>query len=356
MDFKFNTKIIKRIQLSFGRFLFLYVPIITLFITPNITQAGVLSFFTELFAGKDAAAQSETIIESSSQDMPLPEPVNNINPTFNPHSLAIIDGGDALLPEVGPSNKAPEEVDNSNGQISVYVVRSGDTLAGIAEMFDVTTNTILWANDLTKGSALKVGQTLVILPISGVLHTVVKGDTLNTIAKKYAGDLDEIANFNDLSITAKIAIGDTIMIPDGQVSSSIRPSATANSTSRLISSAGGPAYDGYYIKPFVGGHKTQGLHGYNGVDYGMSIGSAIYASAGGTVLISKNSGYNGGYGNYVVIKHSNGTQTVYGHLNYTVVSVGQTVTQGQLIGYSGNTGKSTGPHLHLEIRGAKNPF
>ena len=356
MDYKFNTKIIKRIQLSLGRLLFLYVPIIGLFITPNITQAGVLSFFADLFSGQDVSAQATPVIESSSQDMSLPEPVNNIDPNLNTVPVTAIDGGNALLSEVGPSNAAPDAVDNSNGQISVYVVRSGDTLAGVAKMFDVSVNTILWANDLTKGAALKVGQTLIILPISGVLHTVVKGDTLGTIAKKYSGDIDEIASFNDLSISDKLAVGETIMIPDGQVSSSIRPSATTNSTSRLISSAGGPSYDGYYTKPFVGGHRTQGLHGYNGVDYGMPIGSSILASAGGTVLISKNSGYNGGYGNYVVVKHPNGTQTVYGHMNYTIVSVGQTVTQGQLIGYSGNTGKSTGPHLHFEIRGAKNPF
>jgi len=209
---------------------------------------------------------------------------------------------------------------------------------------------------MSKGAALKVGQTLVILPISGVMHTVVKGDTLNTIAKKYSGDIDEIASFNDLKISDKLAIGDTVMIPDGQVSSSIRPSASSNSSGSKLITSGGPAYDGYYKKPFIGGHKTQGLHGYNGVDYGMPVGNSLYAAASGVVIISKNSGYNGGYGKYIVIQHPNNTQTVYGHMSDTAVFVGQKVTQGQLIGYSGNTGKSTGPHLHFEIRGAKNPF
>jgi murein DD-endopeptidase MepM/ murein hydrolase activator NlpD len=184
------------------------------------------------------------------------------------------------------------------------------------------------------------------------MHKVVTGDTLNSIAKKYSGDLAEIASFNDLKTTDKLVVGDMVLIPDGQVSSSLRPSATA----RVISSMGGPDYGSYYHKPFVGGHKTQGLHGYNGVDYGMPVGNPIYAAAAGTVLISKNSGWNGGYGNYVAIKHPNGTQTVYGHLSSTMVLVGQTLIQGQLIGYSGNTGRSTGPHLHFEIRGAKNPF
>jgi len=322
---------------------------------PTVTHAGVISFISDLFSGQDASAQTETIIEASSQNMSLPEPAINFDPSIKTSPEVIIDGGEALLPEVGPTNDAPDKIDNSNGQISIYTVRSGDTLAKIAEMFDVSVNTILWANDMTKNSTLKAGQTLVILPISGVMHTVVSGDTLKTIAKKYKGDINEIASFNDMKITDKLAIGDTLMIPDGQVSSGNSSSASNSSNSRLIS-AGGPSYDGYYMKPFIGGHKTQGLHGYNGVDYGMPAGNSIYAAAAGTVIVSRNYGYNGGYGNYVVIQHSNYTQTVYGHLSSTAVSVGQAVMQGQLIGYSGNTGRSTGPHLHFEVRGAKNPF
>jgi murein DD-endopeptidase MepM/ murein hydrolase activator NlpD len=287
--------------------------------------------------------------------MTLPEPAVNFDLLFKPGSEIITDGGNAVLSEVGPSTDSPDKVVNSNDQISTYVVRNGDTLAQIAEMYDVSVNTILWANDLNKSSVLKAGQVLVILPISGVMHKVVSGDTLNTIAKKYGGDVDEIADFNDISLNSKLTVGGTILIPDGQASFSIRPSAISNSTSRSIY-ASGPSYDGYYIKPFIGGHKTQGIHGYNAVDYGLPIGTPIYAAASGEIIISKSSGYNGGYGNYVVIKHPNNTQTVYGHLNGVVVTVGQTVAQGQTIGYSGNTGRSTGPHLHFEIRGAKNPF
>jgi LysM repeat protein len=353
MDFKSNTKIAQYFQLSFGKFfLFLVLIIVTIF--PSTTQAGIWSSVTDIFSSQAVSAQSEVVIESNSQNMSLPEPANNFEPTAKFAASIVIDGGDALLPQVGLSNNAVQnKVDNSNGQISLYIVRSGDTLAEIAEMFDVSISTILWANDMTKNSVLKIGQTLVILPMSGVMHTVVKGDTLSSIAKKYGGDVSEISSFNNFKVTDKLSIGDTIMIPDGQVSSSIRPSTAS---SKLISSSGGPAYDGYYQKPFIGGHKTQGLHGYNGVDYGMPIGTPLYASAAGTVIISKNSGWNGGYGNYVVIQHPNSTQTVYGHMSGVSVSVGQKVNQGQTIGSSGNTGKSTGPHLHFEIRGAKNPF
>jgi murein DD-endopeptidase MepM/ murein hydrolase activator NlpD len=356
MTFNSKTIVNKGIWLSYRKSFLLSALILPLFIAPSVTHAGVISFISGLFSGQDASAQTESVIESSSKDLLLPEPAINSDPVPKIITEAVIDGGEAVLAEVGPSNEAPDFIDNSNGQISVYTVRSGDTLAEIAEMFDVSVNTIRWANDLSSSASIKVGQNLVILPISGVMHTVVKGDTLNTIAKKYSGDIDEIAGFNDLKVNTFLAIGDKIMIPDGQVSSSLRPSSISNSTSRLINSAGGPSYEGYYMKPFIGGHKTQGLHGYNGVDYGMPVGTPLYAAAPGSVLISKSAGWNGGYGNYVVIKHPNGTQTVYGHMSGVIVSVGQNVVQGQLIGYSGNTGRSTGPHLHFEIRGAKNPF
>ncbi len=357
MDFKLNTKLDRRVWLSLGKSILLYTLIITAFFIPFITSAGVISFLSDLFSGQEVSAQAETIIESSSQNMSLPEPAINIDPSLKPSADVIIDGGDALLPEVGPSGAVREKIDNSNGQISTYIVRSGDTLARIAEMFDVSVNTIMWSNDMTKSSVLKVGQTLVILPITGVMHTVVSGDTLSTIAKKYGGDTEEIAAFNDMKVGAKLSIGDTILIPDGQVSSSIRPSATSNSSSaKVFTSSSGPAYEGYYSKPFISGRKTQGLHGYNAVDYGMPVGSSLFAAASGKVIISKGSGWNGGYGDYVVIQHSNNTQTVYAHMSSVSVSVGQTVKQGQIIGYSGNTGKSTGAHLHFEVRGAKNPF
>jgi murein DD-endopeptidase MepM/ murein hydrolase activator NlpD len=119
---------------------------------------------------------------------------------------------------------------------------------------------------------------------------------------------------------------------------------------------GGPDLPGYYIRPVYGGTISQGLHGYNGVDLAAPRGTTIVAAAGGNVIIARGSGWNGGYGNYVVISHPNGTQTLYAHLNSVATYEGAQVEQGQLIGYSGSTGKSTGPHLHFEVRGAKNPF
>lgn len=255
------------------------------------------------------------------------------------------------MPDVGPLGTTSDLKDlPPSGQISIYVVREGDTLSEIGQMFGVSVNTIMWANDLTRATAIQEGQMLMILPITGVQHTVVKGDTVQSIAKKYRGDLEEITQFNDLDPAAALAIGTVIIIPDGEISSPL----TVNQ-SRYVQ-GGGPSYVGYYLRPIRGGVKTQGIHGYNGVDLATSAGSPLYAAAAGRVIISKSRGWNGGYGNYLVIKHDNGTQTLYAHNQSNIVSVGQWVVQGQIIGYVGSSGNSTGPHVHFEVRGAKNPF
>lgn len=264
----------------------------------------------------------------------------------------------ALLPDVGPMGTiADVESSGREGRISLYVVRRGDTLAQIAKMYDVDTTTIVWANDLDQKVALKTGQTLVILPINGVQYIVKKGDTLASIAKKYGGDEDEIRSFNDIGTSHQIVVGDTIIIPDGKEAVEPTTKKTPGKTKKTSNLA---SYAGYYQNPLPTGRKTQGIHGYNGIDIGAPVGSTIYAAAQGRVLVSNfrptGNPWFGGYGNYVVIEHPNGTQTLYAHMSAVYVSVGARVEQGQQIGEAGNTGRSTGPHLHFEVRGAKNPF
>ena len=125
------------------------------------------------------------------------------------------------------------------------------------------------------------------------------------------------------------------------------PTKTSGGSS--VSSAG-------FTHPAPGAIKTQGIHGYNAVDLAGAVGSSIRAAAKGEVIVSKSSGWNGGYGQYIVVKHSNGTQTLYAHLSNNSVGDGEVVGQRQVIGAMGNSGRSTGPHLHFEVRGAKNPF
>lgn len=257
--------------------------------------------------------------------------------------------GNALVSNIGPSGATPGSLVNkpASDQISIYVVHEGDTLSQIAEMFDVTVNTIKWGNNLSSNT-LKVGDTLVILPISGVKHTVAKGDTLASIAKKYNGDVNEIIAYNNLEKGDSLVAGSVIIVPDGEVL--VSPSYSSGSTSSV------KEYVGFYLRPIAGGRRTQGIHGYNGIDLAAPIGTPILASADGQVIISRTGGWNGGYGNYVVVRHKNGTQTLYAHTSKNNVSVGDVVSQGDVIALIGTTGKSTGPHVHFEIRGAKMPF
>ncbi len=264
-------------------------------------------------------------------------------------------GGTALLSDDGPTGGLAENKKDhpSSDKISVYVVRKGDTLGTIARMFGVSINTIRWSNDI-KGSVISPGQTLVILPVSGVRHVVKKGETLGSITKTYKGDIDEVKRYNNITESTKLSVGDIVIVPDGEViSQSTTVASSPASRTQVVQSA--KEYSGYYIRP-VPGKRTQGVHGYNGVDLAPPQGTPIVASAGGLVIVSRSGGWNGGYGSYVVIQHDNGTQTLYAHNQENTVTQGQTVEQGDVIGYVGRTGKATGPHLHFEIRGAKNPF
>lgn len=254
----------------------------------------------------------------------------------------------------------------TSDKISLYTVRKNDTLEQVAKMFGVTTNTIVWANDLKRGVALVPDQVLIILPISSVKYTIVKGDTIQSVAKKFKSDVKEIAQFNSIDEDEKLVIGEDLMIPDadGSIFAAETKKASDNAKKQLVKNA--PRFDssssvyvdttGYFSRPVIGGVRTQGIHGHNGVDIASKYGTPILAAAGGQVIVSKTGGWGGGYGNYVVIKHSNGTQTLYGHMSEVLVQTGETVSRGQQIGKMGNTGRSTGVHLHFEVRGGKNPF
>jgi len=336
-----------------------------------VALAGLLPGVAVAFSLSDflsSVAQASTLpVSAEPASVTALKAALNIDPNpLGNGDLAIADG--ALLPASGPNGTIADIIDGPpSNQISVYVVRPGDSLGGIAAMYSVSTNTILWANNLSNAKDIHPGDTLVILPVSGVAHAVVKGETLASIVKKYHGDMQDVLDYNNLPANATLAVGDTIVIPDG-IDGPPPPSASAPSSSssgsagavgsyeRLIPGYDGPAMPGYFARPIVGGVKTQGLHGYNAVDLGTPVGTHVMAVAEGTVIVARSSGYNGGYGEYVVINHPNGTQSVYAHLSKVYVTPGEQVSQGELIALSGNTGRSTGPHLHIEIHGATNPF
>lgn len=264
----------------------------------------------------------------------------------------------ALLAYAGPDGTIADMPDAPpSDRISVYVVRPGDTLSVIASMFGVSVNTIIWANSLSGIKDVHPGDTLIILPVSGIERKVVKGDTLNSVAKKYGADAGEIAQYNGLDPAEPLEVGSTIIIPGGEITAPA-PSPTPAKLPTIIQPRGSSTFlAGFFSNPLPGGIITQGLHDGRAVDIGAARGTPIHAAADGTVIIVRaGGGWNGGYGNYVVITHNNGTQTLYSHMRSAIVSPGQSVSSGQVIGYVGATGRATGPHVHFEVRGAANPF
>lgn len=270
--------------------------------------------------------------------------------------------GSALMPGQSLARSIPEGgALTSGGDISQYTIKDGDTLSSIASRFGISVNTLLWANDLTTTSVVKPGMELVILPVSGISHTVKSGDTLSSIARQYSANQSDIAAFNGIS-DENLKIGDKIIVPGGERAavkakeSTKKPTAKGSSASAATRSSGGSGSSGMFRHPVPGALLTQNIHGWNGVDFGAPSGTAVYAAAGGTVTVAKSGGYNGGYGSYVVISHGNGVQTLYAHLSSVSLSAGDTVSAGDRVGAVGNSGISTGFHLHFEVRGARNPF
>lgn len=291
----------------------------------------------------------------NSQNIPLLE--SSINPdmkNMKDTPTVTIVGSDSLSSTDFFTGRGLESV--SSGDIIVYEVKSGDTLSQIAEDFDISQNTIRWENNIS-GSNIRIGQKLNILPVTGVKHIIKKGDTLSGIASKYDASLEDMLIFNGITKDSKLTIGDILFVPNGVKTGSSSVSSSSSSSSSKSSSTQAPA--GYYIRPAVGpitspyGSRKGSFH--YGVDIGNKRGTPIVAAAAGKIIKvvnyckEGNVSCGGRYGNYIIIEHSNGTRTRYAHLGLVDVYVGQVVGQGELIAKMGNTGHTTGPHLHFEV-------
>lgn len=371
--------------------LFLFYSSLLVFVTlgvtfvPSTTSADVISILSSVFRNTNVGGlqEIEQVHVKNIQTMPILTAVASpLEGSTTIEAIKEIKTNASLVEGKAFTNENSSVIEGSftgysndgsnSDRISLYTVHKNDTIEQIAKMFNVTPNTILWANDLKKGTSLRPDQVLVILPISSIKYEVKKGDTIQSIAKKFNGDESEIAQFNNLDNDEKLTVGDSIMIPDADgslLASENKKAEDADKKKKAAkkkSNMGTKGADnssltytdttGYFSRPIIGGMRTQGIHGHNGVDLASTYGAPILAAASGQVIISKSGGWGGGYGTYIVLKHSNGTQTLYGHLSQTLVSVGQTVTKGQQIGKMGNTGQSSGVHLHFEVRGGKNPF
>ncbi|MGC9605355.1 MAG: M23 family metallopeptidase [Minisyncoccia bacterium] len=335
-------------------------------------HAGLLSSLFSSFSGAPVSASTGSSRIGS--DYLTSATIDVLHGPANPYSLAdlwasstmpVSGDGLALSADLAVYDSA-SNIEPPNTQISTYVVQEDDTLSGIADMFDISVDTIRQANHLS-GNTIRPGQSLIILPVSGVLYTVQSNDSLQKISKKYNISLDDITAYNGLSTASStIAAGEQLIIPHGKPSASeavyflslSRQKSGVPSFEPLLDAVWNwPSYPGYFVCPVPGARLSQGLHGHNAVDLAIAYGTPIQASASGIVIVNKSNGlWNGGYGNFMMISHPNGVETLYAHMSRTAVSVGQEVAQGETIGWIGMTGMTTGPHVHFEIRGAFNPF
>ncbi len=351
-----------------------FIPCLVLstFIFPQASQAWL---FSSVSAQEPLSEQGFSLENAQTMDLLTPAIAMNFNLKPDDGIDIVLQDDGAMTPEIGPLGTLADVYDIPvSDEIIVYKVSPGDTVVAVAKRFGVSESTIRWANNLKKTDVLHVGQTLTILPISGVKHIVTKGDTLVTIAKRYKADAQDIADYNGIESSDALVIGQVVIVPDGQIPVTAGAAQSKSSSKTIKNRANIPetksvvsASKGYYKRPIVlDGNprirKTQGFHDrYNAVDIGAPIGTPIHAMASGTVIIAKGptcsstspTYWNGGYGNLTIIQHSNGTQTLYAHQKCLNVSVGDTVSQGEIIGQVGNTGRSTGPHLHFEIRGIR---
>lgn len=224
--------------------------------------------------------------------------------------------------------------------VETYTVQTGDTLWGIASSFGLDVDTLRWSNQSLEHNPdlLSPGDVLAILPVLGASYTVEAGDSIAKIAEKYGVADVDITNYplNSLSEPYTLTPGQTLIIPNG------KPNATPAPPPDLD--------EDFPVAWPLRGIVTQGYKpdSHLAIDIGTAYGSNVYAAADGTVIHA--AWARTGYGYTIIIDHRNGLRTLYAHLKGALVSNGDFVARGQLIGAVGSTGNSTGPHVHFEVR------
>jgi murein DD-endopeptidase MepM/ murein hydrolase activator NlpD len=317
-----------------------------------ILVAALVLVLLQINPFKKKAAITETVDSSpASSTVPLP----NLSA-----SLPI----DALFRIANIDTKVPDGI----RQYPVkYTVQAGDSLFTIAKTYNITPETIFWANyDLLSDDPifLQIGWQLIIPPVDGVYYKWQKGDTLEKVAEKYFVTPDDIIQWpaNHLDVINPVTDNlDYVMIPFDNLAmvSWVRelPFAPRSGATQIVGGPGscqtattGPVGSQNWVWPvpdhYLSGYGFTSYH--LGIDLAAGTGTPVVASDNGTVIYA---GWNDtGYGNLIEIDHNNGYKTIYGHLSSFVVACGDNVVGGQLIAFSGASGKATGPHLHFEIR------
>lgn len=345
-----------------------------------------------------AALSAQSTLEGNDAPFFLPYEDDQMDDLLRNADM-VVSSSDGVLanPIMSDIQAAPE-----GKKVITYKVRSGDTLSALATEYGIDPDTIVFNNNI-KGETLTPGQTLYIPPVDGLLYTVKEDKDLSAIADEYKTDVNTMADINDMTPKAKLKAGEHIVIPGMQhiialkekmaadelaeknrIAEEVRkeqekrqslladaekqriadakkaataPKTTTTAAAKKSAPAGGGAIEQgkKIVHPVSGGVITQQYkYGHPGIDFAYVQGdhtTGIHAAAAGKVIQAQG-GWNGGYGNVVVVDHGNGMQTRYAHLREIYVSVGDSVSAGQLVGWMGNTGNvygRTGLHLHFEV-------
>lgn len=367
-----------------------FLPILVLAL-PLTSQALSMSIITDLFKSSD---KKEILTEKHENLQSLKVFESNKifadSENIDTKTLSIVDE-DATSFETGREfvDDLSSDISENHSENAIYTVQKGESIYSIASYFGVPVETIIAFNHMPS-KMVHVGDVLEVPSVPGVLYEVEKGDTLANISKKYSLDPEDVSLYNGISLSDKLSVGDEIFLPNAKeteivkkitkITKTINKIATSktfvkdaaisrstakwergdtshlNTPAAISKYSSLPKMEGYFLFPTPGATRTQKMHGNNGVDLANRLGAPVLAAADGVVAVAKTGGYNFGYGNYIKITHSNGTETIYGHLSRVDVKVGESVSKGEQIGAVGSTGNSTGPHLHFEIHGAYNPF
>ncbi len=226
---------------------------------------------------------------------------------------------------------------DQRNDIITYTVRDGDTLWSIATEFELDIDTLRYSNPalMKNPDMLSIGTELRILPFLGAVYEVKAGDTLTSIARRWNVTPEAITGYGANRVfSGVVQPGQELVIPDGYLDLNIAPPAASPSATFAW------PLRGWFTQRYSARHPA--------VDIATAYGATVYAAGSGTVV--RRGWLFTGYGYSVIISHGNGLQTLYSHLKGPLVSVGQWVRRGQVIGAVGSTGRSTGPHVHFEVR------
>ena len=223
-----------------------------------------------------------------------------------------------------------------------YTVKPGDNITRISKKFGLSNiSTLIAVNNISNARKLQAGEVIKIPSTDGLVHTVAKNESLSGIASKYGVSVATLLDVNDLS-TDVLYVGQNIFIPGARLDSYSLKMAMGELFKCPITAKWRLSSPyGYRADPFTGVRKF-----HTGMDLAAPTGTPVKATLDGKVIAVS---YNQVYGNYVIISHINGYQSLYAHLHTATAKVGQRLNQGDKLGLVGSTGYSTGPHLHFTV-------